>query len=138
MLTIGEVKKDLRSIKNQQHIIQTHDDTKKQYEQRLEYLASLKQTKEVEENIKKVKSILQKLDEDFDANKLIDKEKMYMDALNKLPDETDRIILIKVYIQGKTYYRASTEMCYSFESMKKKLKNALIKLLKVINEKDGK
>ena len=137
MLTIDKVKRDLRQIKNQQHIIQTYNDTKQQYEKRLEYLKNLPKNDKNIEKINKIQSILTKFEEEFDENKLLDKEKMYMEALNKLSDETDRVVLMKVYIQGKTYFKASIEMCYSFESMKKKLKSALRKLLNILNKKDG-
>lgn len=62
-------------------------------------------------------------------------EEFYIKNINKLEDEYDRLVLLKVYLNGLTFWRASEELNYSVDGLKDRAAKALIKL-KITIEKE--
>lgn len=78
------------------------------------------------------KEILNVLQTKFDIKKLQELEVFYIDAINQLEEEYDKLVLMKVYIQNHTFWRASQELCYSVDGLKDRAKRAIVKLKMII------
>lgn len=133
-ITTNQIRKDLRFIKDSQKAINTYIETEEHYRKRLDWLSTKKQSDNVIKDITNTKQVLDKLELKTNIDRLSQLEQFYINAINKLDDEYDRLAILKVYMQGKTYYRVCTELHYSFDGLKKKIKKAVEKL-KIIIEK---
>lgn len=133
--SINQIKKELRFIKSKQKAINTYIALEEQYNKRLDWLKSQKQSQSIQKDITRTKQILDALKPELNIKRLQDMEEFYIKNINKLEDEYDRLVLLKVYLNGLTFWRASEELNYSVDGLKDRAAKALIKL-KIAIEKE--
>ena len=133
--SINQIKKELRFIKSKQKAINTYIALEEQYNKRLDWLKSQKQSQSIQKDITRTKQILDTLKPELNIKRLQDMEEFYIKNINKLEDEYDRLVLLKVYLNGLTFWRASEELNYSVDGLKDRAAKALIKL-KIAIEKE--
>lgn len=133
--SINQIKKELRFIKSKQKAINTYISLEEQYNKRLDWLKSQKQSQSIQKDITRTKQILDALKPELNIKRLQDMEEFYIKNINKLEDEYDRLVLLKVYLNGLTFWRASEELNYSVDGLKDRAAKALIKL-KIAIEKE--
>lgn len=133
--SINQIKKELRFIKSKQKAINTYIALEEQYNKRLDWLKSQKQSQSIQKDITRTKQILDALKPELNIKRLQDMEEFYIKNINKLEDEYDRLVLLKVYLNGLTFWRASEELNYSVDGLKDRAAKALIKL-KITIEKE--
>lgn len=126
--TVNQIKNDLRFIKRNQKAINTYLDSQEQYRRRLEWLKSQRQTRYVKRNITGAQRVLDKLRTDFNIRRLQSLEELYLQAIDRLDDENDKIAIIKFYLQGKTMFRVANDMGYSADGIKSRLDRAIVKI----------
>lgn len=129
--SINQIKKELRFIKNAQHAIETYMESEAMYKRRIDWLSSHKDT---ESSISSTKEVLSALEIKVNIERLTELEKFYLTYINRLDDNLDKMILTKVYIQGRTYYSTAMEINFSYDGLKTRIKSALYKLSRLINE----
>lgn len=125
----------MRFIKSKQKAINTYIALEEQYNKRLDWLKSQKQSQSIQKDITRTKQILDALKPELNIKRLQDMEEFYIKNINKLEDEYDRLVLLKVYLNGLTFWRASEELNYSVDGLKDRAAKALIKL-KITIEKE--
>lgn len=125
----------MRFIKSKQKAINTYIALEEQYNKRLDWLKSQKQSQSIQKDITRTKQILDALKPELNIKRLQDMEEFYIKNINKLEDEYDRLVLLKVYLNGLTFWRASEELNYSVDGLKDRAAKALIKL-KIAIEKE--
>ena len=133
--SINQIKKELAFIKDNQKAINTYTELEAQYNKRLDWLKSQKQSQSIQKDITRTKQILDALKPELNIKRLQDMEEFYIKNINKLEDEYDRLVLLKVYLNGLTFWRASEELNYSVDGLKDRAAKALIKL-KIAIEKE--
>lgn len=132
--SINQIKKELRFIKQQQKAINTYLESETQYKKRLDWLKSQKQSQHIQKDITRTQEILDTLKPEFNIKRLQELEKFYVGIVNELEDETDRIAIMKFYLQNKTMIRTAEEMFYSIDGIKSRLDKAIRKIYLAIKE----
>lgn len=136
--SINQIKKELRFIKQQQKAINTYLDSEAQYQKRLDWLKSQKQSQNIQKDITRTQEILNTLKTEFNIKRLQELEKFYVGIINEMEDETDRMAIMKFYLQGKTMFKTAEEMYFSLDGIKGRLDKAIRKIKAIIdNEEDG-
>lgn len=87
--SINQIKKELRFIKQQQKAINTYLDSQAQYQKRLDWLKSQKQSQSIQKDIIRTEEILNALKVEFNIKRLQELEKFYVGVINEIEDETN-------------------------------------------------
>lgn len=133
--SINQIKSELRFIKKNQKAINTYIDSEAQYKKRLDWLKSQKQSQNIQKDIARTSEILDTLKTEVNIKRLQKLEKYYIEIINELEDETDRMAILKFYTQNKTMIRTAEEMCYSIDGIKSRLDKAIRKIKYIIDNK---
>lgn len=133
--SINQIKNELRFIKKNQKAINTYIDSEAQYKKRLDWLKSQKQSQNIQKDIARTNEILDTLKTEVNIKRLQRLEKYYIEIINELEDETDRMAILKFYTQNKTMIRTAEEMCYSIDGIKSRLDKAIRKIKYIIDNK---
>lgn len=133
--SINQIKNELRFIKKNQKAINTYIDSEAQYKKRLDWLKSQKQSQNIQKDIARTSEILDTLKAEVNIKRLQRLEKYYIEIINELEDETDRMAILKFYTQNKTMIRTAEEMCYSIDGIKSRLDKAIRKIKYIIDNK---
>lgn len=133
--SINQIKNELRFIKKNQKAINTYIDSEAQYKKRLDWLKSQKQSQNIQKDIARTSEILDTLKTEVNIKRLQRLEKYYIEIINELEDETDRMAILKFYTQNKTMIRTAEEMCYSIDGIKSRLDKAIRKIKYIIDNK---
>lgn len=133
--SINQIKNELRFIKKNQKAINTYIDSEAQYKKRLDWLKSQKQSQNIQKDIARTSEILDTLKTEVNIKRLQKLEKYYIEIINELEDETDRMAILKFYTQNKTMIRTAEEMCYSIDGIKSRLDKAIRKIKYIIDNK---
>ena len=134
--SINQIKNELRFIKRQQKAINTYIESEAQYQKRLDWLKSQKQSQHIQKDITRTEEILNTLKTEFNIKRLQELERFYVGIVNELEDETDRIAIMKFYLQNKTMIRTAEEMYYSIDGIKSRLDKAIRKIKLIIDNKE--
>lgn len=133
--SINQIKNELRFIKKNQKAINTYIDSEAQYKKRLDWLKLQKQSQNIQKDIARTSEILDTLKTEVNIKRLQRLEKYYIEIINELEDETDRMAILKFYTQNKTMIRTAEEMCYSIDGIKSRLDKAIRKIKYIIDNK---
>ena len=129
MITVDEVRKDLKSLKHLEYSIRVFERScellNKQYES---YLKSGANSNDIE----KLKKSIEKLNTSGLIAKSLEKKDKYFSAIGKI-DEIDRIIIIDSVINGVTYWEIGRKLNYSVDAIKKRVGKALLSLVDILN-----
>lgn len=136
--SINQIKKELRFIKDNQKAINTYVEAEKYYQDRLNWLNTQRQTQSIQRDITGTKNILDSLKTKLNIKKLQDLEAFYIEKINMLDEEYDKLIIMKVYVQHKTFWQASQELNYSVDGLKDRASRAIPKLRNMINNEKEK
>lgn len=117
---IETIKKDLRQLRKVTHSIEALMTMKDKHEKRLEYLSGLPPSESVEEEKRKIVSLLEKVDIQGYIARATALEERYMAAIDKL-DPLDKKILIDGYINGKAYYKIGWEVGFSTQGVQNRI-----------------
>lgn len=117
---IETIKKDLRQLRKVTHSIEALMTMKDKHEKRLEYLSGLPPSESVEEEKRKIVSLLEKVDIQGYTARATALEERYMAAIDKL-DPLDKKILIDGYINGKAYYKIGWEIGFSTQGVQNRI-----------------
>ena len=126
--SINQIKKELAFIKDNQKAINTYTELEAQYNKRLDWLKSQKQSQSIQRDITRIKAILDKLKTKINIEKLQRLEEFYIEITNSLEDYYDRMAIYKFYNQNKTLYRVAEELNYSVDGVRYRLRVALKKI----------
>ena len=132
--SINQIKKELRFIKKANIAIDTYMDTQAKFQKRLDWLKTQKQSPKVQKDLEGTQKVLNALKQTVNIDRLSNLEEFYLTNIGKLDDEYDRLVLIKVYIQGQTFDKVSRQLCYSIDGLKDRAKRAINKLRNAINK----
>jgi len=132
--SINQIKKELRFIKKANIAIDTYMDTQAKFQRRLDWLKTQKQSPKVLKDLEGTQKVLNALKQTVNIDRLSNLEEFYLTNIGKLDDEYDRLVLIKVYIQGQTFDKVSRQLCYSIDGLKDRAKRAINKLRNAINK----
>ena len=132
--SINQIKKELRFIKKANIAIDTYMDTQAKFQRRLDWLKTQKQSPKVLKDLEGTQKVLNALKQTVNIDRLSNLEEFYLTNIGKLDDEYDRLVLIKVYIQGQTFDKVSRQLCYSIDGLKDRAKRAINKLRSAINK----
>lgn len=132
--SINQIKKELRFIKKANIAIDTYMDTQAKFQKRLDWLKTQKQSPKVQKDLEGTQKVLNTLKQTVNIDRLSNLEEFYLTNIGKLDDEYDRLVLIKVYIQGQTFDKVSRQLCYSIDGLKDRAKRAINKLRNAINK----
>ena len=132
--SINQIKKELRFIKKANIAIDTYMDTQAKFQRRLTWLKTQKQSPKVLKDLEGTQKVLNTLKQTVNIDRLSNLEEFYLTNIGKLDDEYDRLVLIKVYIQGQTFDKVSRQLCYSIDGLKDRAKRAINKLRNAINK----
>ena len=132
--SINQIKKELRFIKKANIAIDTYMDTQAKFQRRLDWLKTQKQSPKVLKDLEGTQKVLNTLKQTVNIDRLSNLEEFYLTNIGKLDDEYDRLVLIKVYIQGQTFDKVSRQLCYSIDGLKDRAKRAINKLRSAINK----
>lgn len=132
--SINQIKKELRFIKKANIAIDTYMDTQAKFQKRLDWLKTQKQSPRVKKDLEGTQKVLNTLKQTVNIERLSNLEEFYLNNIGTLDDEYDRLVLIKVYIQGQTFDKVSRQLCYSIDGLKDRAKRAINKLKSVINK----
>lgn len=132
--SINQIKKELRFIKKANIAIDTYMDTQAKFQKRLDWLKTQKQSPKVQKDLEGTQKVLNTLKQTVNIDRLSNLEEFYLTNIGKLDDEYDRLVLIKVYIQGQTFDKVSRQLCYSIDGLKDRAKRAINKLRSAINK----
>lgn len=132
--SINQIKKELRFIKKANIAIDTYMDTQAKFQRRLDWLKTQKQSPKVLKDLEGTQKVLNTLKQTVNIDRLSNLEEFYLTNIGKLDDEYDRLVLIKVYIQGQTFDKVSRQLCYSIDGLKDRAKRAINKLRNAINK----
>lgn len=113
--SINQIKKELRFIKKANIAIDTYMDTQAKFQRRLDWLKTQKQSPKVLKDLEGTQKVLNTLKQTVNIDRLSNLEEFYLTNIGKLDDEYDRLVLIKVYIQGQTFDKVSRQLCYSID-----------------------
>lgn len=117
---IETIKKDLRQLRKVTHSIEALMTMKDKHEKRLEYLSGLPPSESVEEEKRKIVSLLEKVDIQGYIARATALEERYMAAIDKL-DPLDKKILIDGYINGKAYYKIGWDIGFSTQGVQNRI-----------------
>lgn len=117
---IETIKRDLRQLRKVTHSIEALMTMKDKHEKRLEYLSGLPPSEAVEEEKRKIVSLLEKVDIQGYIARATALEERYMAAIDKL-DPLDKKILIDGYINGKAYYKIGWEIGFSTQGVQNRI-----------------
>lgn len=132
--SINQIKKELRFIKKANIAIDTYMDTQAKFQRRLDWLKTQKQSPKVLKDLEGTQKVLNALKQTVNIDRLSNLEEFYLTNIGKLDDEYDKLVLIKVYIQGQTFDKVSRQLCYSIDGLKDRAKRAINKLRSAINK----
>ena len=132
--SINQIKKELRFIKKANIAIDTYIDTQAKFQKRLDWLKTQKQSPKVQKDLEGTQKVLNTLKQTVNIDRLSNLEEFYLTNIGKLDDEYDRLVLIKVYIQGQAFDKVSRQLCYSIDGLKDRAKRAINKLRSAINK----
>ena len=132
--SINQIKKELRFIKKANIAIDTYMDTQAKFQRRLDWLKTQKQSPKVLKDLEGTQKVLNALKQTVNIDRLSTLEEFYLTNIGKLDDEYDKLVLIKVYIQGQTFDKVSRQLCYSIDGLKDRAKRAINKLRNAINK----
>lgn len=132
--SINQIKKELRFIKKANIAIDTYMDTQAKFQRRLDWLKTQKQSPKVLKDLEGTQKVLNALKQTVNIDRLSNLEEFYLTNIGKLDDEYDKLVLIKVYIQGQTFDKVSRQLCYSIDGLKDRAKRAINKLRNAINK----
>ena len=122
-----KVKSDLRKLRKITHRITVGMDCKQNHERRLEYLRGKTPTKEIIDEIRKIKEVLGSLHIEDDIKTATALESTYMAAIDKL-EGFDKTIMIDGYINGKPYWKIGRDIGYTEVGVRKRVEKAIEKL----------
>lgn len=128
---IEAIKKDLRQLRKVTHSIEALMTMKDKHEKRLEYLSGLPPSEAVEEEKRKITSLLEKVDIQGYIAKATALEERYMAAIDKL-DPLDKKILIDGYINGKAYYKIGWEIGFSTQGVQNRISIIIKKIANLL------
>lgn len=128
---IEAIKKDLRQLRKVTHSIEALMTMKDKHEKRLEYLSGLPPSEAVEEEKRKITSLLEKVDIQGYIARATALEEKYMAAIDKL-DPLDKKILIDGYINGKAYYKIGWEMGFSTQGVQNRISIIIKKIANLL------
>lgn len=134
--SINQIKKELRFIKQQQKAINTYIESETQYQKRLDWLKSQKQSQNIQKDIIRTQEILNTLKAELNIKRLQELEKFYVGVVNEMDDETDKMAIMKFYLQNKTMIRTAEEMYYSIDGIKSRLDKAIRKIKAISDSKE--
>lgn len=129
------IKKELRFIKKINLAIDTYIATATQLQKRIDWLESLRQSTNVKKDIISTRRVLSRLEYKSNINRLNQLEELYLNAIQQLDDEYDKLLLTKIYIQGQTFTQTASQLGYSTDALKKRAVRAIKKLKNIINNK---
>lgn len=128
---IEAIKKDLRQLRKVTHSIEALMTMKDKHEKRLEYLSGLPPSEAVEEEKRKITSLLEKVDIQGYIARATALEEKYMAAIDKL-DPLDKKILIDGYINGKAYYKIGWEIGFSTQGIQNRISIIIKKIANLL------
>lgn len=128
---IEAIKKDLRQLRKVTHSIEALMTMKDKHEKRLEYLSGLPPSEAVEEEKRKITSLLEKVDIQGYIARATALEERYMAAIDKL-DPLDKKILIDGYINGKAYYKIGWEIGFSTQGVQNRISIIIKKIANLL------
>lgn len=127
----AKVKSDLRELRKITHSIAVAMECKQNHERRLEYLQSKTLSKEIAEEIRKVKEVLGSLHIEENIRKATALEAAYMKAIDKL-EGFDKTIIIDGYVNGKPYWKIGRDIGYTEAGIRKRIEKAIEKLASLL------
>ena len=130
-MTREKVKKDLRRLRVMRYSIGVAEEIKERSERRLAYLQSLEQTKEVQEQIAKIRKNLSSLQIEYFIKESTEIESRYTEALQSL-DPIDRTIIMDAYINGKAYWKIGRDIGYSERGVQNRVSIIIDKLASIL------
>ena len=133
--SINLIKKELRFLKKTNMAIDTYIATETQLKKRIDWLQGLEQSSNVRKGIIGTRRVLSTLTHSANIKRLNDLELLYLQSIQKLDDEYDKLLLTKVYIQGQTFAKTAEQLGYTQDALKKRAVRAIKKLRNIINNK---
>ena len=127
----AKVKSDLRELRKTTHSIAVAMECKQNHERRLEYLQSKTLSKEIADEIRKVKEVLGSLHIEENIRKATALEAAYMKAIDKL-EGFDKTIIIDGYVNGKPYWKIGRDIGYTEAGIRKRVEKAIEKLASLL------
>lgn len=97
---------------------------KERHEKRLEILQQQKQTREVVEDIQRIKKVLSTLNIPRFIQRAAALEEKYIEAINRL-DPLDKTIILDGYINGTAYWKIGRNIGYSEAGVKNRVKKII-------------
>lgn len=128
---IESIKRDLRQLRKVTHSIEALMTMKDKHEKRLEYLSGLPPSEAVEEEKRKIVSLLERIDIQGYIARATALEERYMAAIDKL-DPLDKKILIDGYINGKAYYKIGWEIGFSTQGVQNRISIIIKKIASML------
>lgn len=128
---IESIKRDLRQLRKVTHLIEALMTMKDKHEKRLEYLSGLPPSEAVEEEKRKIVSLLERIDIQGYIARATALEERYMAAIDKL-DPLDKKILIDGYINGKAYYKIGWEIGFSTQGVQNRISIIIKKIASML------
>lgn len=128
---IESIKRDLRQLRKVTHSIEALMTMKDKHEKRLEYLSGLPPSEAVEEEKRKIVSLLERIDIQGYIARATALEERYMAAIEKL-DPLDKKILIDGYINGKAYYKIGWEIGFSTQGVQNRISIIIKKIASLL------
>lgn len=128
---IESIKRDLRQLRKVTHSIEALMTMKDKHEKRLEYLSGLPPSEAVEEEKRKIVSLLERIDIQGYIARATALEERYMAAIDRL-DPLDKKILIDGYINGKAYYKIGWEIGFSTQGVQNRISIIIKKIASML------
>lgn len=128
---IETIKRDLRQLRKVTHSIEALMTMKDKHEKRLEYLSGLPPSEAIEEEKRRITSLLEKVDIQGYIARATALEERYMAAIDKL-DPLDKKILIDGYINGKAYYKIGWEIGFSTQGVQNRISIIIKKIASML------
>lgn len=128
---IETIKRDLRQLRKVTHSIEALMTMKEKHEKRLEYLSGLPPSESIEEEKRRITSLLEKVDIQGYIARATALEEKYMAAIDKL-DPLDKKIIIDGYINGKAYYKIGWGIGFSTQGVQNRISIIIKKIASML------
>ncbi len=129
MSNLDKIKSDLRSMRQNAHVINGLYNLQKTHEKRLTLLEKMERGARVQQAISQEKQSLEKIDVLGYIQRSRELESRYMKAIDSL-DPVDRTIIIESFINGVAYWKIGNRLGFTSEGIRKRIQRALTKIAK--------
>ena len=131
MVNFEQVKQDLRNLKHIEYSIQTFTEAQEKLQKQYEKHQQDKSA--TDEDLKKLKESMDKLDANGFIKQSILKKEQYLEAISHL-EPINQTIIVDSVINGVTYWKIGNKLGFSEVAIKKRVNKAVRQIVDYLNK----